>query len=231
VALTIGEFDGFPPEAFGFYAQLEQDDNNDRAWFDEHRRTYERAVRLPIEELLDRAADEFGDDGKVFRPNRDVRFSKDKRPYKHHCGAVIRFQDGTGRAGRYVQVDATGLVASSGYWRMSRDQLDRFRRAVDDDRRGGALAALVRDARSQGLAIDGAELSRAPRGMSVDHPRIELLRHKRLSVSYRWPVEPWVHTAEAYERVASVWRAATPVCRWLEDHVGAAADLERPKGG
>jgi uncharacterized protein (TIGR02453 family) len=232
VALHVGAFEGFPPEAFGFYVELERDDNNSRVWFDEHRDTYERCVRLPMEELLDRAAtDGLGDDGKVFRPNRDVRFSKDKRPYKTHCGAVIGFRSGTARAGVYVQVSAEGMHASTGYWRLSRDQLERFRRAVDDERTGADLVRLVAAARGAGLEVGGSELTRAPRGYDVDHPRIALLRHKRLVVSRSWPVAPWMHTPEAYDRVAEVWRAGADIGAWLERHVGAAAEPERPKGG
>lgn len=232
VALRIEEFTGFPPEAFGFYAELDRDEHNSRAWFDEHRDTYERCVRLPMEELLERAAtDGFGDDGKVFRPNRDVRFSKDKRPYKTHCGAIIGFRSGTARAGMYVQVAAAGMHASTGYWRLSRDQLQRFRRAVDDERTGGRLTDLVATARQHGFEVAGSELKRAPQGVAVDHPRIELLRHKRLTVSRTWPVAPWMHTPEAYDRVVEVWRAGDAINGWLEQHVGAAAEPERPKGG
>jgi uncharacterized protein (TIGR02453 family) len=232
VALRIEEFTGFPPEAFRFYAELEREGNNTRTWFDEHRDTYERCVRLPMEELLERAAtDGFGDDGRVFRPNRDVRFSRDKTPYKTHCGAVIGFRSGTERAGVYVQVAAEGVHASTGYWRLSRDQLDRFRRAVDDGRTGGALARLVAAARQHGFEVGGSELKRAPQGFPVDHPRIELLRHKRLMVSRTWPVADWMHTPEAYDRVVEVWRAGEGINRWLERHVGAAAEPERPRGG
>jgi uncharacterized protein (TIGR02453 family) len=222
--LTVEEFRGFPPEAFRFYAQLGQEGNNDRAWFDANRNTYERAVRLPMEELLDLVADEFGTDGKVFRPNRDVRFSRDKRPYKDHCGAVVNWRSGGDEPVYYVQISAEGMLAASGYHELSRDQLERFRRAVDDGRAGGALVRAVNSARSAGLAVDGQELTRAPRGFDVDHPRIELLRHKRLTVSRTWPVAAWMHTPEAAERVVDVWRAAAPIGRWLQRHVGAAAE-------
>jgi uncharacterized protein (TIGR02453 family) len=222
--LTIGEFEGFPPEAFGFYAELGHEGNNDRVWFDEHRATYERAVRLPLEELLDRAATEFGRDGHVFRPNRDVRFSKDKRPYKQHAGAVIGHRSGTDDPVFYVQVSAEGMLAASGYHELSRDQLERFRRAVDDGRTGGALVRAVRSARAGGLEVGGSQLKRAPRGIDPSHPRIDLLRHKRLTVSCAWPVANWMHTAEAYERVAKVWRDGLPIGRWLQRHVGAAAE-------
>jgi uncharacterized protein (TIGR02453 family) len=227
---TIGEFTGFPPEAFGFYAELEDHGNNDRAWFETHREVYERCVRLPMESLLDRAAAEFGDESKVYRPHRDVRFSRDTTPYKTHCGAIISRRYAA-PAVRYVQVDARGMVAAAGYPAMSRDQLQRFREAVDDGRTGGALMRAVAAARRAGLEVVGSELTRAPRGMSPQHPRVELLRHRRLLVRRAWPLAPWMHGAEAYERVAEVWRAAAPVGRWLERHVGAAREVPRSRGG
>jgi uncharacterized protein (TIGR02453 family) len=224
-------FAGFPPEAFRFYVALADDQNNARPWFDANRDTYERAVRTPMEALLARAADEGWGDGKVFRPNRDVRFSSDKRPYKTHCGAVIASHDGAGRASRYVQVDATGMTAGIGYWELSRDQLARFRRAVGDPVTGSELDELVADARRMGDQVLGSELKRAPRGYDPAHPRIELLRHKRLAVTRVWQLEPWMHTVEAYDRVARLWREGTPVAEWLERNVGAALEPRRRRGG
>jgi uncharacterized protein (DUF2461 family) len=83
--------------------------------------------------------------------------------------------------------------------------LARLRAAVDDGRRGGALV-------------------RAPRGFSTDHPRIELLRHRWLTVERSWSVEAWMHSEEAYERITGVWRDAAPVTSWLRRHVGAPVE-------
>jgi uncharacterized protein (TIGR02453 family) len=232
VAPTIGEFDGFPADAFAFYAELKVEGNNTRGWFDANRSRYEQAIRVPMEELLDRAAHDGFGDGKVFRPNRDVRFSKDKRPYKEHCGAVILFRDGSPRASRYVQVSADGLLAATGYWELSRDQLDRFRRAVADERKGTELERLVADVRDAGMEVLGSELKRGPRDYPLDHPRIELLRHIRLGVSRSWrPDEPWLSTPAAYDRVAHTWREGDAIAAWLETHVGAAVEPRRRRGG
>lgn len=227
----LPSFAGFSPDAFALYRQLGDDDNNHKTWFDEHRQVYEQSIRVPMEALLARAAaDGFGD-GKVFRPNRDVRFSRDKRPYKTHCGAVIAFRDASGRASRYVQLDAGGMMAAAGYWELSRDQLERFRRAVDGRDTGEELAALVTTACAGGLEVLGSELKRAPRGYPTDHPRIALLRHTRLAASRAWPRADWMHTAEAYDRIVAVWREAAPLADWLETHVGAALEPRRQRGG
>lgn len=216
---TIGDFTGFPPEAFVFFQELEE--NNSKVWFDENRETYDHKVRLPMEEFMEAAADEFGDDGKIFRPNRDVRFSKDKSPYKLSCGGVVgETQPGT--PGWYVQVSAEGVFAATGFWQMARDQIDRFYRSIDDDKHGAQLEALVAEARAAGHDVGGSALKTGPRGYAKDHPRIELLRHKSLTVTHSWPVRKWASTAAAYDRVTEVWRAAAPINDWLSRHVGAS---------
>src|SRR2546423_911256 len=87
------EFTGFPPEALDFYEGLEV--HNDRAYWTEHRDTYQRRVKEPMEALLAGLEPEFGA-GRLFRPYRDTRFSADKTPYKTHQGAVVSRGEGTG---------------------------------------------------------------------------------------------------------------------------------------
>jgi uncharacterized protein (TIGR02453 family) len=161
---------------------------------------------------------EFGP-GKMFRPYRDVRFSNDKSPYKTHCGAT---------AGPfYVQVGPSGLVVAGGYYRMASDQVERFRVAVADDRRGTdlekRLAALVAD----GFAVQGETLRTRPRGYEADHPRIELLRHKGLYGSRVWPPDDVLHEPGTQDRVATAWRALRPLSEWLTDHVGPTEQPRR----
>jgi uncharacterized protein (TIGR02453 family) len=224
----IGSFTGFPPDAFRFYAELERD--NSRAWFQANRARYERNVRRPMEALLAALAGGFGDDGKVYRPHRDLRFSADGRPYKEHCGAVISRRYAAVPV-RYVQVDADGLAVAVGYPAMSRDQLRRFREAVDDEASGTALADAVATARGGGFEVTGSELVRAPRGMAPDHPRIELLRHRALLARRSWARAAWMHRPAAADVIAEAWRAASAVGDWLEVHVGAATDPPRRRGG
>jgi uncharacterized protein (TIGR02453 family) len=218
---SIGPFTGFPVGAFRFFEELERPGNNSRAWFDANRQRYEQDVRLPLEELLALAADEFGRDAKVFRPHRDVRFSPDKRPYKTHAGAVVGFRDGSDRPAYYVQVAADGILAAMGYYELSRDQLQRYRQAVVDQRTGPALTRAVNAARDLGLEVGGRTLSRGPRGVDRTHPRIDLLCHTSLTVARHWPLSAWMHDAGAAERIFEVWRAGGPMGRWLARHVGA----------
>lgn len=212
---TPARFAGWPPEAFAFFRTLEAD--NTKATWQAHRATYDTAVRGPMDALLAAVADEFGP-LHVFRPHRDVRFSKDKTPYKTHIGAV-----GEGEGGEvvYVHLSADGLMAATGMYAMAPDQLTRHRSAVADDATGTPLVAIVEGLRAQGYEVGAVgALKTAPRGVPRDHPRIHLMRLKGLTVSRSWPVAPWMHTAKALTRITAAWRDAATLNAWLTRHVG-----------
>lgn len=212
---TTSLFRGFPPEALAFYAGLEAD--NSKTYWTAGKARYEAAVRGPMDALLADLDDEFGP-FKVFRPYRDVRFSKDKTPYKTHCGAVGEAESG---AIFYVQLSAEGLTAASGYYGMAKDQLERYREAVADDVTGAELVGVTGALVRAGCTLHGMDvLKTAPRGYPLDHPRIELLRRKGLAAGRSWPVAAWLHTARARDRIVQVWRQAAPLNAWLEANVG-----------
>ncbi len=178
-------FRGWPAEAIEFFEGLEAD--NTKAYWQDHKPVYEGKVRAPMDELLAELEPEFGT-GKVFRPYRDVRFSKDKSPYKTAIAATLA-------EGGYVSFSADGLGAGSGLYMPASDQLERFRRAVADDRTGTQLVALVEELRDAGIEVTAHDvLKTAPRGYPKDHPRIELLRHKGLIAWKQWPVAAWMGT-------------------------------------
>src|SRR5688500_3937599 len=112
-------FTGWPAEAITFYAELEAD--NTKAFWEEHRALYDRAVKQPFADLSELVAEEFGP-LHLFRPHRDVRFSKDKSPYKTAAGAVT---EGEGGTRFYVQISAEGLYVGAGYYSPAPDQLER----------------------------------------------------------------------------------------------------------
>ncbi len=204
------QFSGWPAEALDFFDGLEAD--NSRSYWLAHKPVYEDVVRAPMLALLATLAPEFGP-GTIFRPYRDVRFSKDKTPYKTGIGASLR--DG------YVELSARGLAAGRGMYVMAPDQLERYRRAVADDVQGAALERVDAALAKKGLHLQGRDVLRtAPRGYDRDHPRIELLRFKGVIVWKAWEVEPWLGTAAASKRVATFFRAAAPLDEWLATNVG-----------
>lgn len=214
----MATFQGWPNSALDFYRDLERD--NSRAFWTAHKDVYERDVKAPFEALSELVSEQFGR-LRVFRPNRDIRFSKDKSPYKTRCYAAT---EGQGGEAYYVEISPKGLVAASGYWMMANDQLDRYRRGVDDDEAGTALERIVVELRAQELTIEGPGLRTAPRGYRRDHPRVELLRHKSVAAIRRFPPAPWLGTAAAAERIVEVWRAAGPMNDWLARHVGPSTE-------
>ncbi|MBB6351497.1 DUF2461 domain-containing protein [Nonomuraea muscovyensis] len=206
-------FSGFPDEAFLFYEGLEAD--NSKTYFTRHKHLYEEAVRAPMLALAEELAGEFGT-AHLFRPHRDVRYAKDKSPYKTHQGAFVERQPGIGL---YVQIDADGIRAAGGLYSQASDQVARYRAAVDEDLTGRPLEAVVAALRSAGYAVEGDRLKTRPRGFTDDHPRIELLRHRSLYAGRRFEPEPWVHTGEVVKRVRESWRAFEPLVDWLCAHV------------
>ena len=208
---------GFPEEALVFYEGLEAD--NTKAYWTDHKQVYDRAVRAPLDALLADLAPEFGP-AKVFRPYRDVRFSKDKTPYKTHAAAVVE-QDGS----LYVQLGADGLFVGGGFWHTERDQVLRLRDAVDDDRSGRQLQSVLDGL--VGWELMGERLKRLPKPYSPDHPRADLLLHKSLAAGLRLEPDEWLHTPECRERVAAAWRQVQPLNAWLAQHVGPTRQ-ERP---
>ena len=173
-----------------------------------------------MEELQAELAPEFGA-GRVFRPYRDVRFSPDKTPYKTNVAATV------GEMG-YVMLSAEGLTAGAGRAHLAADELDRYRKAVDDARTGPALEEAVAAVRKAGHEWEPYEaLKTAPRGYPKDHPRIRFLRHKGLYCSKGWPPEPWLHTKAAKKRIVDAWRGSQPLCDWLDRHVGPSTLVEQ----
>ena len=204
-------FKGWSNEAVEFFEGLEMD--NSRDYWHAHKSIYDEKVRRPMEELLDELAKEFGE-GKIFRPNRDIRFSLDKSPYKTNIA-------GTLAKGGYVSFSADGLGVGSGMYMPMPDQLERLRKAIADDTTGRALEKLVAKVRADGIDVRAHdELKTAPKGYPKDHPRIELLRMKGLITWKQWPVAAWMRTAKAKDRIVEVLHAAKPVNAWLDKHVG-----------
>ena len=211
----MAEFSGFPEAALDFYDDLEID--NTRSFWSAHKDVYETAVRQPMLALCHALADEFGP-AKVFRPYRDVRFAKDKTPYKTAQGAFVEAAPATGW---YVQVGAPGVRVGVGFYHASAERLARLREAIADDKTGPQLARLLRRLEKEGWSIGGESLKTSPRGYAADHPRIALLRHKSLTAGKSYGFDPVIHSADLLDRVRADWRAGRRLVGWLTDHVRA----------
>ncbi len=210
-------FAGVPAEAFDFYDGLSA--NNTKPWWQAHKTDYETFVRQPLSALLSELSDEFGE-AHLFRPYRDVRFSKDKAPLKDHQGGFVGVEEAVGY---YLQVSAAGLMVAGGWYAPQGQQTARFREAVETGH-AAHLRGLIGKLEKQGWEIDGQPLKTRPRGVDPDHPDLDLLRFRALTGSKHYGVEPWVGTKKALTRVRTDWRQIQPLIEWLADHVGPGSD-------
>lgn len=201
-------FSGFPDEALVFYEGLEAD--NSKAYWTDHKHVYDGCVAAPMKALLAELEPVFGP-AKVFRPYRDVRFSKDKTPYKTRQDAVVHLGD----QALYLGFGADGLRVGGGRWMSTAEQVARLRASVADDRTGSRLAAVLDDLRAAGFEVAGEQLKRVPRPWDATHPRADLLRHKALITWVDHEPAPWLHTTEAKAVVVKAWKAVAPLNAWL----------------
>lgn len=215
-------FRGFPPGALAFLRELEA--NNDRDWFKANRARYDELLLAPARALGEDLAGDFGRP-RTFRPYHDTRFQRTRPipPIKEQLGLAVGYE---GAGGYYVELSLDGLFLAAGLHNPAPDQVERIRRLVDDARTARPLAAAIAHAQAAGLALNAPELVRAPRGYPPDHPRIELLRRRSLTVSRRHPLAGWIHGPGAGRRIRAELDAATPLVRWLRERVGPS---ERPR--
>lgn len=219
-SIDIGPFEGFPESAPAFFVGLAADNTKD--YWEAHRGAFEREVRGPMTALVAALEPRFGP-LRLFRLNRDVRFSRDKSPYKTQLGAVGDRPEG---GAWYIHLDADGLLLASGYHMMARDQLDRFRTMVADDRQGPALVEqndrLGVGETSVGPGIE-SPLTGTPRGYPKDHPRIALLRWKGIMFSRRIDDPALLGSPDLVDEVSEFWETTLPLLTLLDRHVGPSS--------
>ncbi len=205
----LSAFEGFPEAAFRFFTQLAA--HNERAWLQEHKDVYERACREPMRRLI---AGLGGDPSKAYltRINRDIRFSRDKAPYRTYIAAGVH--------GNYLHFSAKGLYVGTGFYKPEAPVLARFRDAIADSKSGPELARIVAALRRKGYKVETHEqLKSVPRGYPADHPRVELLRMKDLFAGTSFERAPWLSTPRALTRIKQAIGAVAPLRNWVRHHV------------
>ena len=214
---------GFHTAALRFFQDLE-DDNSREFWL-ANADTYEREVKQPMLALLESLPERY-QPFRLYRMNRDLRFTKDKSPYKLQQGAISEAEGGD----YYLHVDGTGLLVAAGAYQLEPDQLERFRAAVHDARRGEALEQILADLEQQGVetGMGVPSLKTAPRGYAKDHPRIDLLRRKGLVGSRTLTGTALQHGDRVRGFVAETFAVCEPLVAWLAKHVGAPARRNEP---
>lgn len=211
-------FQGLPPELFAFYGDLGR--HNTREFWAENKHVWKEAVDIPMRALLTELQDEFPP-LRLFRPNRDLRYTRDKSPYKVFTGATSDAQ-AVGGSGFHLQVDADGLTIACGAMLMSPVELQRFRHSMADETLGGQFEDVVSTLVAASLPLTpglAPPLKRVPAGYPVDHPRADFLRWKGVAMEAEFEMSAWMHSHEMVDRIRDTWRTATPLVDWLTTHV------------
>jgi uncharacterized protein (TIGR02453 family) len=183
--------------------------NNTKAFFDAHRADYEREILAPLRELVDIAEPRYGP-GRVMRQHRDLRFSRDKTPYRT---TASMWAGGVG--GVYLQLSTGGLEVGGGLYEPSRDQLARARQAIaEHPDAADELAAGLQTLADEGYELAGSSLKTAPRGFPPDHPHIELLRLCHYAALRHLPA------SATLDEIQQAWVGVQPLLDWIDSHVG-----------
>ena len=207
-------FTGFTEAALDFYDDLEMD--NTKSYWEAHKDVYQASVKAPMTALVTALEPQFGN-AKIFRPFRDVRFAKDKTPYKTHQGAFVA----AGPAcGWYVEISARGFRSGAGFYEASASDLSRIRASIANELTGDQLGNVLAKLKRAGFTVGGDRLKTSPRGYDADHPRIDLLRHRSLTIGKDYGFEPVIHTAELVDAVRADWKAARPLVDWVAARLG-----------
>ena len=203
-------FNGFPPEAFTFFAQLAK--HNNRDWFQSHKDVYERACRAPMKALMAAIDPPLGA-GWMSRINNDMRFNRDRDPYKTRVEASVK--------GFYLSVGAQGMYVGTGIYKPEPPVLRQLREAIAADASGRKLQAIVTGLRRKGYTVATHEASSTPpRGYTADHPRIELLKMKDIHAGRMF--EPSVlSTPKTLALVNKTMADLRPFSDWLTTYVAA----------
>lgn len=222
-------FTGFSKDTIAFLRELEK--SNTKVFFDANKERFEKVWLAPAKELvlavgpkLQKIAPSIEFEprigGSLMRMNRDVRFSKDKSPYKTHLD--LFFWEGERKGwelpGFFFRLTSKQLMCGAGIHMLEKEALARFRAAVAEDARGGSLAKIVAKLRKTDSVVVGEEAyKKVPKGLDPEHPRADLLRFGSLWAAVETPVPAELTSPAFAELVVSRFKTASPLRAWLSD--------------
>lgn len=242
--LPEASFTAFSPKAFTFLRGIAK--NNRKEWFEEHRAAYEEYIKRPlagfveeVDVLLATTVPEIVGSPKksVFRIHRDVRFSKDKSPYKVHAACWFFHRDagrgvGTeaahGGAGFYFHMEPGRSFCGGGIWMPPRSAVQKIRQSLTDDLEGFEEIVLGKAFSKRFGEIDTTDgmLTRLPRGFAVDHPAARWLKYQSFTAWTDLTVEE-VTSPALPKIVAKHYAAMAPFVRWLNTALGLSGEGSR----
>jgi len=224
-------FHGFTKATFKFFKDLEI--SNTKKWFEENRKIYEKNVLEPAQEFVMETGERLKSispkivaipktDKSIFRIYRDMRFSKDKTPYKTHLG--IFFWEGPrkklGNPGYYLQLDKSSILIAGGLYSLPNDIVKTYRDAISDSKKGKEIAKILKKiTKNPSYQLGGMHYKRVPRGYDSENPNVDLLLHNGLYIYYEGPIPKEVYSRDFLDYSYGIFKDMLPLHNWLKDNI------------
>lgn len=212
-------FRGINKNVFQFLQGLELD--NSKTYWNEHQATWQGVVRPTMQALIEELEPFFGKI-RMYRPNRDVRFSHDKTPYKTWVGITTQ-GTGLGGIGLFFAIEPRGIRFSAGAGAFASDQVKEYRRALDNPVAGNEFERITNTIRTLGYDVSSGrapQLKRMPRGYDSSHPRAKFLKWRGVVARERIQLTDWIYTAALVDKVIETWSHGLPLVEWIQTNVG-----------
>ena len=235
--MTDTAFQGFPADFMRFFRELAK--NNDREWFQKNKPRYEKNVKEPLLAFIESmdvplakvsdcfVADARAQGGSMFRIYRDVRFAKDKSPYKTHAACHFRHMSGKDAhaPGFYVHLEPGEVMFGGGIWNPPNPVLLKIRQAIDEDPERWKKITKSAGFRKRFGEVSGNQLKRAPQGFDPEHSCIEDLKRKSFFAMHR--ADPKLVTSKTFTKeVTAAMKALSPFMEFLTTAVGLSYSLD-----
>lgn len=225
------KFAGFSKLTIKFFKDLEN--NNRRDWFEDHRDTFEKYVMSPAQEFVMQMGELLKPmcpkivanpkvDKSIFRIYRDVRFSKDKTPYKTHLGIFLWEgpRKKLGNPGFYLQLDKSKILIAGGLYQLPRELMKPYRDAVSDSKKGAEVSEIIKKiVKNSSYKLGGTHYKRVPKGYAADSTNADLLLHNGLYLYHEGALPKEVYSADFLDYSLSVFKDIMPLHNWIRDNI------------
>ncbi len=224
-------FNGFSKATFKFFKDLEN--NNTREWFEDNRGVFEKYVMNPAQEFVMEMGERLKPmcpkivavpkvDKSIFRIYRDVRFSKDKTPYKTHLGIFLWEgpRKKLGNPGFYLQLDKSSILIAGGLYQLPSELMKPYRDSVSDSKKGSEVRKILKKiTMNSSYKLGGMHYKRVPRGYDPETPNVDLLLHNGLFLYYEGALPKEVNSSDFLDYSLDVFKDILPLHKWIRDNV------------
>jgi uncharacterized protein (TIGR02453 family) len=219
-------FNGYSKEFTKFFADLAM--NNSKTWFNEHKKDYEQYVLEPSKLFVIAMGEKLYElsaninaipmvNKSLFRLNRDVRFSKDKSPYKTNLG--IFFWEGSRKRmecpGFYFHVEANNLMLGGGMYQFPKDLIEPYRKVVVHEKSGKELNNIIKRLKEEKIGLGGEHYKRVPQGYEPNHQNSELLKHNGLYSMVETKIPKEFYSDKLIDYCFDRFEKMHPLHKWL----------------